>query len=104
MFKEIRTSPSQKDNLKINFTLMKVQTISTKELREDFSKVKAAMEAGESMLLLYRSRPLAEIKPVIQARRKLRSFSSKQLKQWIADDQLTEKQQAQIDEIINRLP
>lgn len=83
---------------------MKFQTISTKELREDFSKVKAAMEAGESLILLYRSQPLAELKPVKQTRQKLRSFSLKQLKQWIADDQLNEKQQKQIDTIINRLP
>ena len=83
---------------------MKVQTISTKELREDFSKVKDAMEAGLSLVLLYRSRPLAEIKPMRQRIRKLRSFSSRELKKWIIDDQLTEKQQEKIDEIIDRLP
>ncbi|HKZ41946.1 MAG TPA: hypothetical protein VJ044_13360 [Candidatus Hodarchaeales archaeon] len=83
---------------------MKVQTISTKELREDFSKLKSAMEEGKSLLLLYRSRPLAEIKPVKQQTQKLRSFSLREMKQWIADDQLTEKQQRRIEAIINRLP
>lgn len=83
---------------------MKTQTISTKELREDFSKVKAAMEEGKSLLLLYRSRPLAEIKPANRRTQKLRSFSLRELKQWIIDDQLTEKQQKRIETIINRLP
>jgi antitoxin (DNA-binding transcriptional repressor) of toxin-antitoxin stability system len=83
---------------------MKVQTISTKELREDFSKLKSAMEEGRSLLLLYRSRPLAEIKPVRQQTQSLRSFSLREIKQWIADDQLTEKQQRRIEAIINRLP
>ena len=83
---------------------MKVQTISTKELREDFSKLKSAMEEGKSLLLLYRSRPLAEIKPVRQQTQNLRSFSLREMKQWIADDQLTEKQQRRIEAIIHRLP
>ena len=45
---------------------MNIQTISTKQMREDFSQVKDAMENGQPLLLLYRSRPLAEIKPVRQ--------------------------------------
>jgi len=83
---------------------MNIQTISTKELREDFSQVKAAMEAGQSLILLYRSKPLAEIRPVVPTKRKLRSFSQRQLKKWIKDDQLTVQGQKQIDEIINNLP
>lgn len=43
---------------------MKTQTISTKELRENFERVKNAMARGESLLLLYRSKPLARIEPV----------------------------------------
>lgn len=83
---------------------MKIQTISTKELREDFSKVKAAMEAGRSLVLMYRSQPLAEIKPVKQKQQKLRTFSLREIKRWIADDQLTQEQQKKIDKIIKRLP
>lgn len=83
---------------------MKLQTISTKELRENFSQVKAAMEVGQTLLLLYRSKPLAEIKPVRQAKRPVRTFSQKQLKQWISNDKLTQKQQKQVDAIISRLP
>ena len=82
---------------------MSIQTISMKELREDFTQVKAAMEAGQSMMLLYRSKPLAEIRPV-KTKRKLRTFSNKQLKGWIVSDQLTDKQQKQIDAIIKNLP
>jgi antitoxin (DNA-binding transcriptional repressor) of toxin-antitoxin stability system len=86
---------------------MKFQTISMKQLREDFWSVKEAMEGGQSLLLLYRSRPLAEIKPVRQKILRTvrpRSFSLKQIQQWVKDDQLTTKQQARIDAIINRLP
>lgn len=83
---------------------MNIQTISTKELREDFSRVKNAMENGQSLLLLYRSRPLAEIKPVRQkSETRPRSFSLKRMQQWIKDDQLTAKQQAQIHAILDHL-
>lgn len=82
---------------------MDIQTISTKQLREDFMRVKTAMEEGQPLLLLYRSKPLAEIKPVRQAKRNLRLFSQKQINQWIRDDQLTANQQKQINAIINRL-
>lgn len=83
---------------------MKIRTISTKELREDFSKVKAAMKAGQSLVLMYRSRPLAEIKPFKQKQQKLRTFSLREIKKWIADDQLTDEQQKKVKKIINRLP
>lgn len=83
---------------------MSFQTISTKELREDFSQVKTAMEAGQSLLLLYRSQPLAEIRPVSRPKRKIRLFSKRQLKQWIVDDQLTAKERERIDAIIKNLP
>lgn len=82
---------------------MSIQTISTKELREDFSQVRAAMEAGKSLVLLYRSRPLAKIQPIAKPPKKLRLFSKQQLKQWITDDQLTAREQKQIDAIINNL-
>lgn len=83
---------------------MNIQTISTKELRENFSQVKAFMEAGQPLLLLYRSKPLAEIKPVRQFKTKLRTFTQKEIKQWLADDQLSQRENKQIDAIINRLP
>lgn len=83
---------------------MNTQTISTKELREDFAQVRAAMEAGQSLVLLYRSKPLAEIKPIRQSKTRVRLFSKSQIKQWIADDQLTAKEQKQINAIIKSLP
>ena len=83
---------------------MDIQTISTKELREDFSQILAAMEAGQKLILLYRSKPIAEIKPFPQKKRRGRTFTAKQLMQWIVDDKLSEKQQRQINAIIKRLP
>lgn len=83
---------------------MSIQTISTKELREDFSQLKSAMERGQTLVLLYRSKPLAEIRPAIQVKKGFRSFKQQQLKKWIKDDQLSVQEQKQIDEIINNLP
>ena len=82
---------------------MAMQMVSMKDLRENFSRVKAAMEAGESLMLLYRSAPLAEIKPV-RLERRLRQFSTRQLRRWIVDDQLTPDEQRRIDALIKNLP
>jgi antitoxin (DNA-binding transcriptional repressor) of toxin-antitoxin stability system len=41
---------------------MQVQTISTKELREDFSKLLLAVEEGRTLNLTYRSKKIARIK------------------------------------------
>lgn len=38
--------------------------INVKQLRENFGKVKEEVEKGNSLLLIYRSYPLAEIRPV----------------------------------------
>lgn len=85
---------------------MNLQIISTKQMREDFSRVKEAMEEGRTLLLMYRSQPLAQIKPVFQKtirKVKPRFFSLKRMQEWIKDDQLTEKQRARIYAIFNRL-
>lgn len=82
---------------------MDIQTISTKKLREDFTILKSAMEEGRPLLLLYRSRPLAEIRPIRQKPR-IRIFSEKILSQWLADDELTQDQEKQIQSTLNRLP
>lgn len=82
---------------------MNIRTISTKTLREDFAQVIAAMQIGQPLMLLYRSKPLAEIRPVKQAKRALRAFSQQQLKQWIVNDQLTASEQKQVDAIINTI-
>lgn len=81
---------------------MNIQTISTKELRENFARVISSIEAGQNLLLIYRSKPLAEIRPLARTVRP-RSFSHQQLRKWIKSDQLTQKQQKQIDDIIERL-
>jgi antitoxin (DNA-binding transcriptional repressor) of toxin-antitoxin stability system len=47
-----------------------MKMISTKQLREDFGIVKSAMEAGESLVLLYRSTPLAKIQPITVKKKK----------------------------------
>lgn len=80
---------------------MDIQTISVKKLRENFPWVKEELEAGRQLMLVYRSKPLAELKPVGRQRR---SFSKKQLEEWIRQDTLTQKEQKQVEEIINRLP
>ncbi|MCL4418397.1 MAG: hypothetical protein M1365_17215 [Actinobacteria bacterium] len=43
---------------------MKVQTISVKELRNNFPRIRKDLERGISYTLIYRSKPLAEIKPI----------------------------------------
>lgn len=83
---------------------MTIQTISTKTLREDFDQVIAAMQMGQPLMLLYRSKPLAEIRPIAQVKRGLRSFTQRQLKQWITADRLSAREQKQVETIINHLP
>lgn len=45
--------------------------ISMKQLREDFGDIKQRLQAGEKLLLVYRSQPLAEIKPVKKRKKKV---------------------------------
>ena len=82
---------------------MNMHTISTKQLRQDFSQIITAMDAGQSLMLLYRSKPLAKISPIAKPKQKGRTFSKRQIDQWIKDDALSPKQQQQIDGIINNL-
>ena len=82
---------------------MDIQTISTKSLREDFSQVLTAMEKNKKLILIYRSKPIAEIKPIINNSKGMRSFSLKQIKKWIQDDNLSENEQKKIDKIIKNL-
>lgn len=42
---------------------MQTQPISMKQLRENFSYVKAQLEDGQSFTLIYRSQPIADIVP-----------------------------------------
>lgn len=44
--------------------MMIMTYVSMKELREDFGKVRRGLAKGEKYLLVYRSKVLAEIKPV----------------------------------------
>jgi len=83
---------------------MTLNTISTKQLRENFDWVLTAMANNQPLTLLYRSKPLAEIKPLPQAKTLGRSFSQAQINQWLKADRLTKKQQQQINALINRLP
>lgn len=82
---------------------MNVQPISTKQLRTNFSDVIAAMNAGQSLMLFYRSKPLAKISPVVKPPYKLRAFSKRQIEQWVKDDALTPLEQRKIDAILNRV-
>ena len=82
---------------------MNLNTISTKQLRENFDWVLTAMANNQPLTLLYRSKPLAEIKPLPQAKTLGRSFSQAQINQWLKDDRLTAKEKKQIQTIANRL-
>ncbi len=42
---------------------MNINMISVKQLRQNFDKLKTDLEHGKSFILLYRSQPLAEIRP-----------------------------------------
>lgn len=44
---------------------MTVKTITTKELRNNFPKVKQAVDHGQSFVLIYRSRPFAQLSPLV---------------------------------------
>ena len=50
---------------------MNINTVSMKQLRESFPDIRERLEAGEELLLIYRSQPLAEIKPVGKKARKV---------------------------------
>lgn len=42
---------------------MQTQPVSMKQLRENFSYVKSELEKGNSFTLIYRSQPIADIRP-----------------------------------------
>lgn len=83
---------------------MKMLAVSTKQLRQDFGKVVEILENGQSLLLLYRSRPLAEIKPILTEPLRPRRFAQGRVREWLKDDRLNRKELSRIDEIIERLP
>ncbi|MBI2415898.1 MAG: hypothetical protein HYV33_04550 [Candidatus Kerfeldbacteria bacterium] len=43
---------------------MAIQTITTKELRTNLPKIKQAVDQGQSFVLIYRSRPFAQLSPL----------------------------------------
>jgi hypothetical protein len=61
------------------------------------------MAAGQSLLLMYRSKPLAEIKPLPNRNLPPREFSTREINDWIQDDQITSAQKQAIESIIDRL-
>lgn len=83
---------------------MKTLILSTKQLRQDFGKVVRAMRSGQPLLLLYRSRPLAKLEPVLQEPIKPRIFSKSQIQGWLSGDRLSGGKLRRINEIIKRLP
>jgi len=56
---------------------MNINTVSMKELREDFASVKERIEEGEELLLIYRSKPLIQMKPAKQYRKKTKKSKKK---------------------------
>jgi len=59
---------------------MNINTISMKQLREDFSSVKEKLEKGEELVLIYRSQPLAQISPFSKASTKNKTKKQKKSK------------------------
>lgn len=45
-------------------------TISVKQLREEFPKIKKALQKGDNFILIYHSKPLAEIYPYRRKKKK----------------------------------
>ena len=45
---------------------MNLQPISVKDLRENFPRVREELNNGLSYLLIYRSKPIAEIRPLLK--------------------------------------
>lgn len=45
---------------------MTVQSISTKELREQLPKIRAGLARGDHYMLIYRSKPIARLTPLKQ--------------------------------------
>ena len=45
---------------------MNLQPISVKDLRENFPRVREELNNGFSYLLIYRSKPIAEIRPLLK--------------------------------------
>ncbi len=43
------------------------QTISVKELRTNFAKVRKALAKGQTLTLIYRSKPIGKIKPYVDS-------------------------------------
>ncbi len=43
---------------------MSEQSISTKELRENLPKVRAGLRRGQSYTIIYRSKPIANLRPI----------------------------------------
>ena len=45
-----------------------MKTVSIQEMRFEFSGVRAALEAGEELVLTFRNRPLARLIPFVSAK------------------------------------
>ena len=44
---------------------MNTTTISTQELRKDMPKIRRGLARGKSYILIHRSKPIAEMKPLV---------------------------------------
>ncbi len=45
---------------------MTMQTISTKELRNELPRIRAGLAKGSHYTVIYRSKPIARLEPIIQ--------------------------------------
>ena len=78
---------------------MQIQTISTKELREDFSKLLMAVEAGQTLDLTYRSKRIIRLKPIKVAKKKMSKEEAVKLVRKLAGGNYKFKRHLSPDEL-----
>ncbi|MEK7524720.1 MAG: hypothetical protein AAB588_06885 [Patescibacteria group bacterium] len=66
-----------------------MHAISVKELREKFPTVRSELKKGESFLIIYKSKPIAELKPVDDIPQH-EEASDKEIEQTAASDWMKE--------------
>ncbi len=54
--------------LRNTITIIIMKTVSIQEMRFEFAGVRAALEAGEELILTFRNRPLARLLPFASAK------------------------------------
>ena len=62
---------------------MDIQTVSTKQLREEMPAIKARLQQGESFYWIDRSKPIGRIEPVVSTGRRQKTMDKKEWKRLV---------------------